>query len=160
GRPPAVTASTVVPGGIVNTRSARSYIARRSGIVVTTGSFARCARTSSMPCGMTVPPLLATHRWLAYHRGVTSRSIPSKHEHSMLFVLPLPPPAPTVDAAARARAAEALGFESLWSAEHPIMPVPPPSRFPGSADGLVPESYSHFVDPFVALARASGATTT
>ena len=33
------------------------------------------------------------------------------------------------------------------------------SRFPGSADGVIPESYSHFVDPFVALARASGATT-
>ena len=31
---------------------------------------------------------------------------------------------------------------------------------PGAADGIVPESYSHFVDPFIALARASGATTT
>jgi probable F420-dependent oxidoreductase len=33
------------------------------------------------------------------------------------------------------------------------------SRFPGSPDGVIPETYSHFVDPFVALARASGATT-
>jgi len=58
-----------------------------------------------------------------------------------------------------ARVAEGLGFESLWCAEHPIMPVHTTSRFPGSADGIVPESYSHFVDPFIALARASGATT-
>jgi probable F420-dependent oxidoreductase len=33
------------------------------------------------------------------------------------------------------------------------------SRFPGSPDGVIPDAYSHFVDPFVALARASGATT-
>jgi probable F420-dependent oxidoreductase len=33
------------------------------------------------------------------------------------------------------------------------------SRFPGSEDGVIPEAYSHFVDPFVALARASGATS-
>jgi probable F420-dependent oxidoreductase len=33
------------------------------------------------------------------------------------------------------------------------------SRFPGSEDGVIPESYSHFVDPFVALARASGTTS-
>jgi probable F420-dependent oxidoreductase len=59
-----------------------------------------------------------------------------------------------------ARIAEALGFESLWCAEHPIMPVYSSSPFPGSKDGVIPESYSHFVDPFVALARASGASTT
>jgi probable F420-dependent oxidoreductase len=34
------------------------------------------------------------------------------------------------------------------------------SRFPGSEDGVIPESYAHFVDPFVALARASGVTKT
>jgi probable F420-dependent oxidoreductase len=33
------------------------------------------------------------------------------------------------------------------------------SRFPGSADGVIPESYSHFIDPFVALGRASGVTS-
>jgi len=72
----------------------------------------------------------------------------------------VPLPAYSVDVAAMARIAEALGFESLWCAEHPIMPVHTTSRFPGSTDGIVPESYSHFVDPFIALARASGATTT
>src|SRR5260370_35060011 len=69
-------------------------------------------------------------------------------------------PAYHVDGAAMAKTAEALGFESLWCAEHPIMPVQSKSRFPGSADGAIPESYSHFVDPFVALARASGVTKT
>jgi len=68
----------------------------------------------------------------------------------------VPLPAYSVDVAAMARTAEALGFESLWCAEHPIMPVHSKSPFPGSADGVIPESYSHFVDPFVALARASG----
>src|SRR5207237_8407068 len=38
-------------------------------------------------------------------------------------------------------------------------PVTTTGRFPGTTDGVIPESYSHFVDPFVALARASGATT-
>jgi probable F420-dependent oxidoreductase len=72
----------------------------------------------------------------------------------------VPLPAYKVDVASMARTAEAFGFESLWCAEHPIMPVRTTSRFPGSADGVIPESYSHFVDPFVALARASGVTTT
>ena len=69
-------------------------------------------------------------------------------------------PLPTwwVDVAPIASKAEELGFESLWCAEHPIVPVHSESRFPGSEDGVIPESYSHFVDPFVALARASGVT--
>ena len=71
----------------------------------------------------------------------------------------VPLPAYLVDIGAMGRAAEELGFESLWCAEHPIMPVTTTSRYPGSADGIVPESYSHFVDPFVALARVSGMTT-
>ena len=72
----------------------------------------------------------------------------------------VPLPAYDVDVASIAKTAEALGFESLWCAEHPIMPVDSKSRFPGSADGVIPESYSHFVDPFVALARVSGVTRT
>jgi probable F420-dependent oxidoreductase len=71
----------------------------------------------------------------------------------------VPLPAYLVDVGAMAAKAEALGFESFWCAEHPFIPVHTKSRFPGSADGVIPESYSHFVDPFVALARASGATT-
>ena len=72
----------------------------------------------------------------------------------------VPLPAYHVDVAFMARKAEELGFESFWCAEHPFIPVHSTSRFPGSADGIIPESYSHFVDPFVALARASGATKT
>src|SRR5437867_13177514 len=72
----------------------------------------------------------------------------------------VPLPAYDVDVASIAKTAEALGFESLWCAEHPIMPVDSKSRFPGSADGVIPESYSHFVDAFVALGRASGVTRT
>ena len=72
----------------------------------------------------------------------------------------VPLPAYNVDVAFMARTAEALGFESLWCAEHPIMPVHTTVRFPGAPDGVIPESYAHFVDPFVALARASGVTTT
>jgi probable F420-dependent oxidoreductase len=71
----------------------------------------------------------------------------------------VPLPAYNVDVAFMARTAEQLGFESFWCAEHPFIPVHSASRFPGSADGVIPESYSHFIDPFVALARASGVTS-
>ena len=71
----------------------------------------------------------------------------------------VPLPAYNVDVAFMARTAEQLGFESFWCAEHPFIPVHSTSRFPGSDDGVIPESYSHFIDPFVALARASGVTT-
>src|SRR5260370_21035869 len=71
----------------------------------------------------------------------------------------VPLPAYLVDVGFRARKVEELGFESFWCAEHPFIPVQTQTRFPGSADGVIPESYSHFVDPFVALARASGTTS-
>ena len=70
----------------------------------------------------------------------------------------IPLPAYNIDPAFIGRKAEELGFDSLWCAEHPIMPVHTTSRFPGSADGIVPEVYAHFVDPYIALARASGVT--
>lgn len=70
----------------------------------------------------------------------------------------MPIPAYYVDPAFMARKAEELGFESIWCAEHPIMPVHTTSRFPGNESGEIPEVYAHFVDPFIALARASGAT--
>ena len=40
------------------------------------------------------------------------------------------------------------------------MPVHSTSRFAGSPDGVIPETYAHFADPFIALAQASGATNT
>ena len=76
----------------------------------------------------------------------------------MRIGITVPLPAYYVDVAPIAEKAEALGFESLWCAEHPIVPVHSESRFPSSEDGVIPESYSHFVDPFIALARASGVT--
>jgi len=71
----------------------------------------------------------------------------------------IPLPAYLVNPAFMARTAEQLGFESFWCAEHPFVPVHTTSRFPGSPDGAIPETYNHFVDPFVALACAAGATT-
>ena len=71
----------------------------------------------------------------------------------------VPLPAYLVDVGFMAKKAEELGFESFWCAEHPFIPVQSKSRFQGSADGVIPESYAHFIDPFVALARASGTTS-
>src|SRR5262249_185877 len=65
-----------------------------------------------------------------------------------------------VDVAVVARQTEALGFDSLWVGEHPIMPVYSTSPFPGSPDGRIPDSYGWSLDPFVTLARASAVTTT
>ena len=70
-----------------------------------------------------------------------------------------PLPAYTVDPAFMARKAEELGFESIWYAEHPAVPVQSDSPFPATG-GEIPWTYSHFTDPYIALARASGATST
>ncbi len=65
-----------------------------------------------------------------------------------------------LDPAVVAQKAEALGFDSLWVGEHPVMPVHSTSPAPGSSGGPIPDFYSRLVDPFVALARASAVTTT
>lgn len=66
----------------------------------------------------------------------------------------------SVDVAVLAKHAEELGFESFWVPEHAIVPVHTTSPFSGAPDGVIPESYSHIVDPFVALGRASAVTQT
>jgi probable F420-dependent oxidoreductase len=71
----------------------------------------------------------------------------------------VPLPAYTIDPAFMAQKAEALGFESIWYAEHPAVPVHSASPFP-STGGAIPWTYSHFTDPYIALARASGVTRT
>ena len=71
----------------------------------------------------------------------------------------IPLPAYLVDPALIAKKAEDLGFESIWYAEHPAVPVHSNSPFP-STGGEIPETYSHFTDPYIALARASAVTTT
>ena len=70
-----------------------------------------------------------------------------------------PLPAYTIDPAFMAKKAEELGFDSIWYAEHPAIPVHSDSPFPATG-GEIPWTYSHFTDPYIALARASGATTT
>jgi probable F420-dependent oxidoreductase len=64
-----------------------------------------------------------------------------------------------IDVAVVAQKAEALGFDSLWLGEHPIIPVHSTSPAPGSSGRSIPDFYSRLVDPFVALARASAVTT-
>src|SRR5262252_8962128 len=71
----------------------------------------------------------------------------------------VPRPAYTIDPAFMAQKAAALGFESIWSAEHLAVPVHSTSPFPATG-GAIPWTYSHFTDPYIALARASGATKT
>jgi probable F420-dependent oxidoreductase len=71
----------------------------------------------------------------------------------------VPLPAYTIDPAFMAQKAEELGFESIWYAEHPAVPVHSASPFP-STGGEIPWTYSHFTDPYIALARASGVTRT
>jgi probable F420-dependent oxidoreductase len=63
-----------------------------------------------------------------------------------------------IDPAVLAKRAEALGFDSLWLPEHPIIPVTTVSPFP--LGGPIPEFYAEFIDPFVGLARASAVTQT
>lgn len=63
-----------------------------------------------------------------------------------------------------AQRAEALGFDSLWLPEHPIVPVEYASRLWVFPDGVLPDwfagAYDRLVDPMVALARASAVTKT
>jgi probable F420-dependent oxidoreductase len=70
----------------------------------------------------------------------------------------VPLPAYTIDPAFMGRKAEELGFESIWYAEHPVLPVHSNSPFPATG-GEIPESYAHFTDPYIALARVSGVTS-
>ena len=55
-----------------------------------------------------------------------------------------------------APAAEELGFESLWVAEHSHIPVSRQSPYPAGGD--LPKYYFHAMDPFVALTAAAVAT--
>jgi probable F420-dependent oxidoreductase len=63
----------------------------------------------------------------------------------------------TADPAAVARKCEALGFESIFIPEHPIIPVNFRTKVPGGRE--LPRIYSHMPDPFVSLAIAAGATS-
>lgn len=58
-----------------------------------------------------------------------------------------------------ARAAESLGFESFFVAEHLVVPTSYTTHYPRSRDGRVPDFYAHLIDPFVALAIAAHSTS-
>src|SRR5262245_43921243 len=64
----------------------------------------------------------------------------------------------TGDIAALARRAEAVGFESLWIPEHPVIPIESKTQ-PPIPGGRLPEHYGRWLDPFVALTVAACATT-
>ena len=66
----------------------------------------------------------------------------------------------SIDVADIAARAEAAGFESIWLPEHPVMPVNPTSRYPGTPDGSIPPTMNDMADPYIALARASAVTNT
>src|SRR5437870_1169744 len=57
-----------------------------------------------------------------------------------------------------APAAEQMGFESLWVAEHSHIPTSRLSPWPGGAE--LPKHYWHSLDPFVALTVAAMASKT
>ena len=71
----------------------------------------------------------------------------------------VPLPAYTIDPAFMAKKAEDVGFDSIWYAEHPAVPVHSDSPFPATG-GEIPWTYSHFTEPYIALARASAVTST
>jgi probable F420-dependent oxidoreductase len=57
-----------------------------------------------------------------------------------------------------APAAEQLGFESLWVAEHSHIPTSRLSAWPGGKE--LPKQYLHTLDPFIALTAAALASKT
>ena len=77
-----------------------------------------------------------------------------------LFV-PLTAPVATPDfVLALGRDAEALGFDSLWIAEHVVLFDDPASRYPYAKDGRFPASgEAGFLDPFGAIGFLAGATS-
>jgi probable F420-dependent oxidoreductase len=64
-------------------------------------------------------------------------------------------------AAAFARAADEVGFESIWTAEHVVFPATMRSRYPYSADGNIPGNQLDvdLPDPLIWLSYVAAATT-
>ncbi len=60
-----------------------------------------------------------------------------------------------------ARRAEALGFESVWVAEHLVLPVRIASRYPYAPDGVPPVTPdTPILDPLILLTHVAAATST
>ncbi|GAA2582655.1 TIGR03619 family F420-dependent LLM class oxidoreductase [Winogradskya consettensis] len=56
------------------------------------------------------------------------------------------------------RAAEAMGYDSLWTGDRLLSPVDPSDRYPGG-DGTMPAEMDVYLDPLTALTFAAAATT-
>ena len=64
------------------------------------------------------------------------------------------------DMLAVAQAAEAAGFESLWTAEHLMFPVDLQSSYPYTKDGKLPiPPETSMIEPFIALAAIAAQTS-
>ena len=60
-----------------------------------------------------------------------------------------------------AKLAEQVGFESIWTFEHVIIPIDYESKYPYSADGKMGvDPDANFVDPLIALSAIAAATKT
>ena len=60
-----------------------------------------------------------------------------------------------------AQLVESLGYESVWTFEHVIVPVDYESKYPYNKSGNMGiEPETNFVDPLIALAAVAAATTT
>jgi len=62
------------------------------------------------------------------------------------------------DLAEIARNVEAHGYESLWMAEHPVIPIGMKTPFPFTPDNKLPDHYARWADPFIALTIAAAVT--
>lgn len=60
-----------------------------------------------------------------------------------------------------AQRAEALGFESIWTGDHLVLPAAGTSQYPYTADGSFPlASTENFLEPFTLLAYVAAVTRT
>ncbi|HVB79850.1 MAG TPA: LLM class flavin-dependent oxidoreductase, partial [Candidatus Binataceae bacterium] len=62
------------------------------------------------------------------------------------------------DLAEIARNVETVGYESLWIAEHPVIPVGMKTPFPFTPDHKLPDHYARWADPFISLTVAAAVT--
>jgi probable F420-dependent oxidoreductase len=58
-----------------------------------------------------------------------------------------------------AKAAEAAGYETVWSTDRLLYPVNPRTSYAGTSDGSLPDVYRRVIDPLDALTFAAASTT-
>ncbi len=68
------------------------------------------------------------------------------------------PTAHSGDLAEAARLVEALGYDSFWIPEHPVIPAGMKTPFPFTPDHKLPDHYATWADPFIALSIAAAVT--